>query len=243
LTEGEDKANIRAVSSSPALTTLQQLRLIPGLSHVASARTLRRSVTSRIPGLDALLGGGLPCGVTELVGAHSSGRTTLVYAVVAALTSSAGELVAWIDLPNAFDPEYAGAAGIEFARLLWIRPPDLRAAFRATEHVLDASGFRLVVLDLAARHRATRTPSPAVWLRLGRAATRSEAAVVVVGDHRSAGVFATLSLEIARRRSTFSGVGGPCPLFDGIAGVIRLRKSRFEPLAKDHAWLYVAAGA
>jgi len=63
-----------------------------------------------ITGLDASLGGGFPRGhVSELVGARSSGRTSVLLQTLAAATAR-GELVAVVDALDMFDVESAAAA-------------------------------------------------------------------------------------------------------------------------------------
>ena len=77
-------------------------------------------VSTGIAALDALTGG-LPRGaLTEVFGAASSGRTSLLVSVLAAMTAR-GELCALVDASDSFAPESARAAGVELARLLWIR--------------------------------------------------------------------------------------------------------------------------
>lgn len=232
--------------SSNAATVLEHLKLTPGLSSLAPLEAPRQYIETRLPRLDALLGGGLPCTVTELVGARSSGRTALAHALAASMTK-AGELVACVDLPDAFDPEHAALAGVQLSQILWVRPQDVRTALRVTEHVVAAGGFRLVLLDLDQARGGSpaqaRGGSPAVWLRLARTATRNGTAVVTLGAQRTAGAFASLSLEISRQRVSFSHQGGPCPLFDGLDGRVRLCKSRQAPLSEAGACLVVPAVA
>jgi len=77
-------------------------------------------VSSGIAELDVLTGG-LPRGcLTEICGAASSGRTTLLLAALAAATAR-GEFCAVVDAGDALDPHSAAAAGVELERLLWVR--------------------------------------------------------------------------------------------------------------------------
>src|SRR5262245_49673079 len=74
-----------------------------------------------IPSLDAQLGGGFPRGqLSELVGARSSGRTSMLLRMMAAATAR-GELVALVDALDTLDVSSAAAAGVDLDRLLWIR--------------------------------------------------------------------------------------------------------------------------
>src|SRR3954468_13589279 len=107
------------------------------LESLLRARQLDRTLTTSLPeadarddaalapsgvtALDARLGGGFPRGqLSELVGPRSSGRTSLLLQAAAAATGR-GELVALVDALDMFDVESAAAAGVDLARLLWIR--------------------------------------------------------------------------------------------------------------------------
>lgn len=78
-------------------------------------------VPTGIPGLDEALGGGFPRGeMSEVGGARSSGRATLLCAALAAVTAK-GDLAALVDALDMFDVESGAKAGIRLERLLWIR--------------------------------------------------------------------------------------------------------------------------
>ena len=71
--------------------------------------------------LDALLGGGLPRGhLSEVAGPRSTGRTSVLCALLAA-TTARGELVALVDTLDSFDPASGATARVDLSRLLWIR--------------------------------------------------------------------------------------------------------------------------
>lgn len=71
-----------------------------------------------LPEVDAVLGGGLPVGaISELTGAHSSGRTTLALGTLAQATRQ-GETT---DVSGALGPLSASAFAVELRHLLWIR--------------------------------------------------------------------------------------------------------------------------
>jgi hypothetical protein len=138
----------------------------------------------------------------ELSGPPSSGRTSIAYRCAAA-TAARGELVAWIDLPDALDPRYLQRTGMDLGSLLWVRPSDPRAALRAAELVLKA-GFALVVIDLeGACARELAGLGPALWTRVARALRAERAQALLIAPERVAGVFATLALGLERRRAMF----------------------------------------
>ena len=173
-------------------------------------------------GLDALdqqLGGGLPLGqFSEIVGPRSSGRTSLLMAMLAA-TTARGELAALVDTFDMFDVESMAAAGVCLDRLLWVRGETSTAAFppltagrrqpgadraieralKATNLILQSGGLSLVALDLADApiHALRRIPMP-TWLRLQKVLEGQPAAAIVTGAapmSRSAG---GVTLELAR---------------------------------------------
>lgn len=85
------------------------------------AKAIRPVMPTGIAAVDEVLAGGLPLGaIAEFVGPESSGRTAAAFSTLARLTQT-GRVAAWIDVENAFDPESAAAAGVDLARLLWVR--------------------------------------------------------------------------------------------------------------------------
>jgi hypothetical protein len=167
------------------------------------------TATTGLPALDRQLGGGLPLGhFSEIVGPRSSGRTSLLVAMLA-VTTSRGELAALVDTFDMFDVESMAAAGVRLDRLLWVRGETCTPAFplltsrqagaeRAIERavkamnlILQAGGFNLVALDLAdAPPQALRRIPMTTWMRLQRVLEGQPAAAVVVGAtsmSRSAG--------------------------------------------------------
>ena len=213
---------------SDRTAALQSLLLTPGIHRGLPIRPWRRLATG-IAAIDALLAGGVPIGgITELVGPRSSGKTALGCALTARVTA-AGAFTAYIDLPDAFDPEQAVAAGIRLPRVLWIRPPSIRAALRGAEHVLAAGGFALVVIDVDDPIVTARAIPAAAWLRLARTVAASTAAVVTLAPQPIACSSAALCLETRAGTVSFSGGGGRGVLFDGITTAVTCRKNKLGP--------------
>jgi hypothetical protein len=179
--------------------------------------------------LDQLLGGGFPRGrVSEVVGPGCCGRTSLALTLLARTTAQ-GELGVVVDHADAFDAISAASAGVDLERVLWVRPPGVPEALRSVEHVLQAGGFPLVLLDLCAEGTPPRIPA-AVWPRLRKASAATASALVLLGRRRLAGTFADLALELSASRPRFEQ--GP----DWLAGFetqARLVRSRFGPADTD----------
>jgi hypothetical protein len=138
--------------------------------------------------VDSALGGGLRRGqLSEIVGARSAGRTTLLCHALAA-AAARGEAVALVDTCDRFDPLSAAAIGLDLSRLLWIRERgDASRALKAMNLVLHAGNFGIVALDLA------DVPAPALrafpfttWLRVGRVIEGSQTVALLVGRDRLA---------------------------------------------------------
>jgi hypothetical protein len=199
---------------------------LPGRVYLGTAAVEPvRRISSEVEAVDAVLGGGLPAGrLSELLGPRSSGKTSVLLRLLAAATRR-GEITAYVDLADALHPASAAAAGVDLARVLWVRPPALRAALRCTEMVLHAGGFALVVFDLGAgRLPAVRS---AVWPRLLQAAERSHSAFVVLASQRIAGSFAALSFTMRGCRTCW--VPGQWPLLAGFDSVLQVTRNKLGP--------------
>ncbi|HXI59220.1 MAG TPA: hypothetical protein VNO55_24305 [Polyangia bacterium] len=179
------------------------LNLDPALSaHLVSASRLAekrpRSATG-LPALDALLGGGWPCGaLSELCGRRSSGRTSIVQASLASAIA-AGQTVALVDNGGALDPRCAAANGVALPGLLWIRC-GAEHVLKAADLVVAAGGFGLVAVDLG--EGRSRIPS-AAWNRLKHAAERQQTAVLVATPWRTVGAFAAAAITLRAERVRF----------------------------------------
>lgn len=97
-----------------------------------------RAVPSGSLGLDlATRTGGFPRGrLTELLGAETSGKTSLLFAAIAA-TQRQGGLVALVDAEDSADPEALAGCGVDLRELLVVRP--------------DSAADALAILTILAR--------------------------------------------------------------------------------------------
>ncbi len=182
-------------------------------------------LSSGIPGFDASLGG-IPRGaVTDVFGPASSGRTSLLLALMAQATARE-EYSAVVDASDAFDPTSAAAAGVALERLLWIRTGgNTEHALKATDLLLQAGGFGIVAMDLGDIPPETaRRISLASWYRLRRAVENTPTALVVIERMPLARACATLALECARGRIQWSGAPGCSQLLRGVTFMAERRK-------------------
>ena len=138
--------------------------------------------------LDEALRGGLRRGhLSEIVGARSMGRTSLLCRLLAAATAR-GEVVALIDTWDRFDPASAASAGVDLTRLLWVRERgDAARALKAVNLVVQAGGFGVVAFDLADVPSAGLRQFPyTTWMRLSRVIEGTQTALVLLGSDRIA---------------------------------------------------------
>jgi hypothetical protein len=145
--------------------------------------------------------------ITEIVGPLSSGRTSLLVACLREVTQG-GALAALIDTAEVFDPRLAADAGVDLARLLWVRGGGrLSTALHAADLLARCPGFGLVALDLG--EAPPRVPLPLAF-RLRLAARRSGSALLILAGRRVAGASAALALRTVRRRLEWAGPAA-CP--------------------------------
>ena len=155
-----ERAAVKSAKSTAEIlaqvSAISKLAVVVPASHLA--RAMPEMVSSGIPQLDLLTGGFARGGLTEICGASSSGRTSVLLFALARATQR-GEVCALVDASDAFDPASAAAAGMVMSRLLWVRcggkfpPPknkdkDRAIGCRARRTKTDNSYPRLPASDL-----------------------------------------------------------------------------------------------
>jgi len=101
--------------------------------------------------LDLALGiGGLPRGrIVEVFGPESSGKTTLVYHVIAEAQRRGG-ICAFIDAEHAMDPQYARKIGVNIDELLVSQPDTGEQALEIAELLIRSGALDVVAIDSVA---------------------------------------------------------------------------------------------
>jgi hypothetical protein len=213
---------------------LRARRLSADAPPLRSEDRTRRPLATGIAALDALLAGGFPRGeLSEIHGPASSGRTGVLLALLAR-TTGAGALAALVDPLDRLDPASAQAAGVDLARLLWLRgargsgeEPQAKALAAATAAVATLAGsglFDVVVLDLAGADRERRLLSAITWLRLQRLVEYGTSALVLVADGHVACSPGGRALALEPAGLRFSGLPGPARLLTALE--VRARAGR-----------------
>src|SRR6187551_2282528 len=101
--------------------------------------------------LDLALGiGGVPRGrIVEIFGPESSGKTTLIYHIIAEAQSRGG-ICAFIDTEHSIDPIYAKAIGVDTDELLVSQPDYGEQALQIADRLIASGAVDVVAIDSVA---------------------------------------------------------------------------------------------
>jgi recombination protein RecA len=101
--------------------------------------------------LDLALGiGGVPRGrIIEIFGPESSGKTTLIYHIIAE-AQAAGGICAFIDTEHSIDPVYAASIGVDTDELLVSQPDFGEQALQIADRLIASAAIDVVAIDSVA---------------------------------------------------------------------------------------------
>jgi hypothetical protein len=248
----EGKGLIRASHDGAGLLTGSGAKLLRACDLPSSSGAWRRLLqvgsNRRRPGegepaetfLRSLVRSGVgEGGLAEVVGRRSSGRFSIALAALASATGS-GQDAALVDLGDQLDPQIAEGAGVDLARLLWVRPRRIKEALAAAEMLL-ATGFRLVVAEMGLSPRGGRFVPDAAWVRLARAAKAQGSTLLLLAPYRMSGIAAEAVVSAAAARPIWQGSGRAPRLLTGISTCLTLEKlGRETPGDASPLTLYVS---
>jgi hypothetical protein len=200
---------------------------------MASLAVIRAQVESRLPGALTVYGRPasevFPTGITALdeqirgipqsalTQIHasvnlSSGKTALLVSLMAQVTRRE-QFCALVDASDCFDPQSAEAAGVNLARVLWVRCAahqrltqhantaraggPLEQAFKAADILVQNGGFALIAVDLGnIEERLVRRVPLTTWFRFARVVEKMPAALVFLLSYPAAQSCAGLTLRL-----------------------------------------------
>lgn len=170
------------------------------------AKQLAEFLTTGVGEIDTSLQGFPRGALTEIHGAASSGRASLLLATLAAATKQE-ETCALVDCSDTFDLASAAKAGVNFDRLLWIRcDKNLERAFKAVDLLLHGGGFGLVALNLSEiPAKVARRIISSWWFRFRRAIEDTPTALIVVTPIACARSCAAVVLELKKEEIVWPG--------------------------------------
>jgi recombination protein RecA len=116
-----------------------------------SARVRCDAIPTGALSLDLALGtGGVPRGrIVEVFGPESSGKTTLIYHVIAE-AQKLGGVCAFIDAEHAMDPLYAREIGVDAGELLISQPDNGEQALEIADVLVRSGAVDVVAIDSVA---------------------------------------------------------------------------------------------
>src|SRR5271155_2107004 len=117
----------------------------------AGAQVQCEAIPTGALSLDLALGiGGVPRGrIVEVYGPESSGKTTLVYHVLAQ-AQALGGVCAFIDAEHSMDPLYAGEIGVDIDQLLVSQPDYGEQALEVADVLVRSGAVDVVAIDSVA---------------------------------------------------------------------------------------------
>ncbi len=182
---------------------MAHLSLVKSLSHLQEEQKYSDEILLESAGLAFARGS-----VTEIFGGASSGKTSLVLALLAKLTRD-GEICALVDSTCGFDPQTASLAGVELENLLWVRcGRDLEKAFMAADYLVQAKGFGAIWLNLnGLPERALRMVPKTYWYRYRTRIRDTPTLFLVTAEEHVTGSASQQSLSFSRERVIWSGSG------------------------------------
>jgi len=207
------------------------------------------TVPSGVASLDALTGGLPRGGLTEIFGPDSSGRTSLLHAILGSVTGREEEC-ALVDASDTFDPWSAPGAGVDLRRLLWVRCVNLEQTLKVADLLLAGGGFGLVAVDLGnVPPKLGRRVPLASWFRLRRVVEHTPTMLVFLEREPYAKTCATLVLRLEPQfenrnskieiRQSASTVSHACLLY-GLRPKVEIVRSRLPVTSVVRSPLSVA---
>lgn len=156
----------------------------PKIKIHQAAQLIRRKDNTFLSGFSELdkLTGGIPrSAIIEICGQNSSGRTALLFSILGRSLAD-GNVCAYIDSTNSFDPVSVSEQSIGMERLLWVKSGgDPDKTFAAADTVLQAGGFSVIALDIAdlSIEKLNRIPL-SYWFRFQRTIEKKSSTLVVI---------------------------------------------------------------
>ncbi len=151
--EQEKTAKARDAALSGALTQIERQFGKGSVMRMGDEAAAVRvsSISSGALSLDLALGvGGMPRGrIVEVFGPESSGKTTLLYHLLAE-AQKAGGICAFIDAEHAMDPAYAKRIGVDVDELLVSQPDHGEQALEIADLLIRSGAIDVVAIDSVA---------------------------------------------------------------------------------------------
>jgi recombination protein RecA len=152
LKAADKEAKAKDAALKAAMTQIEQQFGQGSLMRLGDENAIQiEAISTGALSLDLALGvGGVPRGrIVEIFGPESSGKTTLVYHVIAEAQARGG-ICAFVDTEHAIDPIYAGRIGVDVDELLVSQPDYGEQALEIVDDLVRSGAVDLVAIDSVA---------------------------------------------------------------------------------------------
>jgi recombination protein RecA len=152
LKAADKEAKAKDAALKAAMTQIEQQFGQGSLMRLGDENAIQiEAISTGALSLDLALGvGGVPRGrIVEIFGPESSGKTTLVYHVIAEAQARGG-ICAFVDTEHAIDPIYAGRIGVDVDELLVSQPDYGEQALEIVDVLVRSGAVDLVAIDSVA---------------------------------------------------------------------------------------------
>jgi recombination protein RecA len=146
------EAKARDAALESAVTGIKREFGEGALMRLGSDSTIQvEAIPTGALSLDLALGiGGVPRGrIVEIFGPESSGKTTLIYHVIAEAQNRGG-ICAFIDTEHSIDPIYARSIGVDTDELLVSQPDYGEQALQIADRLIASAAIDVVAIDSVA---------------------------------------------------------------------------------------------
>jgi len=149
---GKKKSDPKAVALEESLAQIERDFGKGAMMRLGSEETIKvPAIPSGSIALDLALGiGGFPRGrIVEIFGPESSGKTTLIYHLIAQ-AQACGGTAAFIDTEHAIDPTYARSIGVNTDDMLVSQPDYGEQALQIADRLISSAAIDVVAIDSVA---------------------------------------------------------------------------------------------
>jgi hypothetical protein len=206
---------------------MAHLSLVKSLSHLQEEQRFIDEVLVEPFGLNLTRGS-----IAEVVGAPSSGKTSIALSLLAKLTTS-GEICGVVDASHSFDPQTAYLSGVILENLLWVRcENDVEKAFMSADYLVQAKGFGAIWLNLTGlEEKKLRMVPKSYWFRYRTRIKDTPTLMLVTANETITGSASQQSFVFEREQTSWSG-NGNFKLLRAFHTSMTSRKQYFGPPAK-----------
>ena len=194
------EAFLKALADVSSMKNVGQIALLTDMREENVAKTSSGSIV-----LDSILGGGIPKGrIIEIYGPEGSGKTSIALTALGNVQKEGGTGV-FLDVEQAFDPNYAKALGVKIDELGFSQPSVAEEVLTMILKLIETGTVDIIVLDSV----AAMTPKAELEADLEKASMATLARVMSKAMKRIAHEFNCTVIFINLIRDNVGDMWGP----------------------------------